>query len=637
VRLWAGLGGADLVSAAVVAATVVLVASDQGGYFPTAWGWSALALAGVAVTWLMVSGRTDAGFADGAFLLALLALTAWVGLSIAWSVNQAQSVLELERGLVLLAGCAAFLMLARRRELHALVPALLTAIAGVCAYSLSTRLAPTPAGFHPDDPTSRYRLFEPLGYWNGLGLFAVLGILLALGLVTEPAARGEFRMLASVSLVVLPVTLFFTFSRGAWLALAVGVLAALASSPDRLRLVAEGTAFAVLPAVAVALAWREEPLTHEGAALAAATRAGHRLAIELLVLAVASTAVVLLVRRLEGQIRIGAATRRVVAVAVVAVAAGALAVGVARDGGPAALASRAYHSFADPVPPREQGDLTTRLASFNGNGRARMWSVAIDSLHGQRWAIGSGAGSFERNWDGSRRADEVVRDAHGLYVETLSELGVIGLLLLMAVLAIPLVAALRRRAAPLVPALIGAYAAFLAHLAVDWDWELSGVALTGLFIGCLLLVAHRDGGLRPLGRGLRAAGIVAGVAAAALAFVGLVGNTALARAQAANEGHRFADAAAAAATARRWMPWSPAPLLALGTARLQQGNTSGARASFRAAISLDPNNWQSWLDLAASVHGKPRRRAVARARVLYPRSPQIIEFEKAARAAKDTP
>jgi hypothetical protein len=213
---------------------------------------------------------------------------------------------------------------------------------------------------------------------------------------------------------------------------------------------------------------------------------------------------------------------------------------------------------------------------------------------------------------------------------------VIGLLLLLAVLAIPLVAALRRRAAPFVPALTGAYAAFLAHLAVDWDWELSGVALTGLFIGCLLLIAHRDRGTRPLGTGLRAAGAVAGIAAAALAFVGLVGNTALARAQAANQDHRSADAAAAATTARRWMPWSPAPLLALGTARLEQGNTSGAQASFRAAISLDPNNWQSWLDLAASVHGKPRRRAVARARALYPRSPEIIEFEKAARAVKDT-
>jgi hypothetical protein len=621
--------GDGLVPAAVAAATVVLVVRDQGGYFAPSWGWSALALAGVVVTWLIASARTDAGRSDAAFLLALLALTLWVGLSIAWSVDRAQSVLELERGLVLLSGCAAFLALARKRGFDTLVPALLLSIAGICAYSLSTRVAPTAGSFHPDDPVTRYRLFEPVGYWNGLGLFAVLGILLALGLVTEPIARLELRILASISLTVLPVALLFTFSRGAWLALVVGLIVALASSPHRLRLIAEAAVFAALPAVSVVLAWRAGALTHEDATLAAATRAGHRLAIELLVLAIASASVVFLVRRLERKIRVGATTQQVVAVSVAAVALGGLAVGIAHGGGPVSIVSRAYHSFADPVPPQERGDLTTRLASLNGNGRARMWAVAIDSLHGQRWAIGSGSGSFERNWDRSRRADEVVRDAHGLYVETLSELGAIGLMLLVTVLVIPLAVGLRRRRTnAFVPALAGAYAAFLTHLAVDWDWELSGVALTGLFVGCLLLVAHRDGGERLLGLPLRTAGAAVGVAAAAFAFVGLAGNTALARAQTANRDHRSADAAADATTAHRWMPWSPAPLLALGTARVERGDISGARASFRAAIALDPNNWQSWLDLAAALHGSGRRHAVAHARKLYPRSPEIVEFEK---------
>jgi O-antigen ligase len=621
--------GDDLVPAAVAAATVVLLVRDQGGYFAPSWGWSALALFGVVVTWLVASGRTDAGRPDVVFLVALLALTLWVGLSIAWSVNRAQSVLELERALVLLSGCAAFLVLARRRGFDAVLPALLLGITGICAYSLSARVAPAAGSFHPDQPVTGYRLFEPVGYWNGLGLFAVLGILLALGLVTEPTARIELRILASISLTVLPVTLFFTFSRGAWLALVMGLIAALASSPHRLRLIAETAVFAVLPAVSVILAWRAGALTHQSATLAAATRAGHRLALELLVLALATIPVVFLVRRLEKTIRVGATTRRVAAVAGAAVVLAGLAVGIARGGGPVSIVSHAYHSFADPVPPREQGDLTSRLASLNGNGRARMWEVAIDSLHGRGWAIGSGAGSFERNWDGSKRADEVVRDAHGLYVETLSELGAIGLLLLVAVLATPLVVGLRRRrTTPLVPAVAGAYAAFLIHLAVDWDWELSGVALTGLFVGCLLLVAHRDGGERLLGLPLRTAGTAVGIAAAAFAFVGLVGNTALARAQTANRDHRSAAAAAAATTAHRWMFWSPAPLLALGTARFERGDTGGARASFREAISLDPDNWQSWLDLAASVHGSARRHAVARARELYPRSPQVVEFEK---------
>jgi hypothetical protein len=625
-----------LVPAAFTAATVVLLVRDQGGYFPDSWGWGALALAGVFLTWILATARTDAGRADGLFLLSLSALTGWVALSVAWSVDRAQSVLELERGLVLLTGCAAFLVLARRRSLDVLVPALLAAITGICAYSLWTRLAPTRAAFHPDDPISRYRLFTPVGYWNGLGLFAVLGILLALGLVTAPSCRIGVRMLASVSLVVLPVALFFTFSRGAWLALVVGLLLTVASSPDRLRVVAEGAVVAALSALAVALAWRAGPLTHRDATFAATVRAGHRLAAELLVLAIAAAVVPPLMRVLERRVRVGVTARRVLAAAIVAAAVGGLAAGVARGGGPASLATRAYHSFADPVPPREQGSLTTRLASLNGNGRARMWSVAVDSLHGSRWAIGSGAGSFERTWDRSKRADEVVRDAHGLYVEMLSELGVVGLLLLLVVLAIPLAAGLRRRTAALVPGLTGTYAAFVAHLAVDWDWELSGLALTGLFVGCLLLVAHRDGQEQLLGTRLRAGGAAAGLAIAAFVFVGLVGNTALARAQAANGEHRYDAAAAAASTARRWMPWSPAPLQALGTARLGQGDAAAAQASFRAAIALDPDSWQSWLDLAATRHGRLRRRAVARARALYPHNPQLGEFEGEARPAKTT-
>jgi hypothetical protein len=626
--------GEVLAPAAVLVATVVLLARDQGGYFPPSWGWGGVALAGVCVTWLVASARTDAGLADGAFLVALLGLTAWVGLSTAWSVDRPQTVLELERGLVLLAGCAALLILGRRGGFQALVAALLVAIAGLCAYSLSTRLAPTAASFNANDSISHYRLFNPIGYWNGLGLFAVLGILVALALVTEPTARLALRITASVSLVVLPVTLFFTFSRGAWLALALGLLGFLAVSPHRLRLVAQGAAAAVVPAVSVALAWRAQPLTHQGTTLSAAAHSGHRLAFELLALAAASIAIPPVLRVLERRVRMGARTRRAVALGVVALVVGGLAVGVAHAGGPTSLARRAYHAFADPVPPGEHKDLTNRLGSLNGNGRARMWSVAIDSLHGRGWALGNGAGSFERVWDHSRKADEVVRDAHGLYVETLSELGLVGLLLLVVVLLVPLVAGLRRRAVAFVPALTGAYLAFLAHLAVDWDWELSGVALTGLFVGCLLLIAHRQPEERPLPGGLRAAGLAAGVAAASFAFVGLTGNSALAQARAANHHHRYGEGIAAATRARRWMPWSPAPLQALGTARLEQGNTSGAQASFRAAISIDPNNWQSWLDLAASEQGKARARAVARARSLYPTSPEVIEFEKEARPGK---
>ena len=269
--------------------------------------------------------------------------------------------------------------------------------------------------------------------------------------------------------------------------------------------------------------------------------------------------------------------------------------------------------------------MTNRLFTLNGNGRAQLWHVAIDAVHGH-WIGGTGAGSYERDWDRSPKANEVLRNAHGLYVETLTELGIVGLGLLVALLAIPLVAGLRARRVVLMPPLIGAYVTFVLHNAIDWDWQLSGLTLAGLFIGCALLVSRRDGEERSLTIPARAAAGGAATVVAAIALVGALGNGALAHAQAANDAKHYPAAAKDASTARTWMPWSDEPLKARGTAQLEQGQIAAAQRTFRKATSLDPGDWQAWLDLAASVQGRARAQAVARARALYPNSPEIVTF-----------
>ena len=40
---------------------------------------------------------------------------------------------------------------------------------------------------------------------------------------------------------------------------------------------------------------------------------------------------------------------------------------------------------------------------------------------------------------------------------------------------------------PLVPGAAGAYAAYLVHTGVDWDWELPAVTLAGLLCGAAIL------------------------------------------------------------------------------------------------------------------------------------------------------
>ena len=620
----------DIAAAPLFAALAVgLIARDQGGYFPTSWGWSTLALVAVFVTWLIARASTDLQRTDGAFLLALLLFALWVGLSIAWSVDRSQSVLELERTLVLVAGCAGLLVLARKGAGPSLALGLVVAIGAVSAYSLWTRFFPTASSFHPRDPTSGYRLFEPVGYWNSLGMFAAIGILLAFGLVTEPVLGRARRSVAALTLVVLLLTLFFTFSRASWLALGFGCVAAVAISPHRLRLLTEGVLIAVPATVAVLLASRLHALTNSNATLHAARHQGSRLAVVVLALTAVSAALVPVLAWLEGRVRVDARRRRLFDVGLAGAMLIAVVIAVAAGGGPVSLARHGYDSFVVAAPPASPTDVTNRLFTLNGNGRAQMWHVAIDSVHGH-WIGGTGAGSFERNWDLSPKANEVVRDAHGLYVETLSELGIIGLALLTALLAIPLAAALRVRHVALVPALAGAYAAFVLHNAVDWDWELSGVTLAGLFTGCVLLVARRDGEERTLAIPARAALGAAAAVVGAMALVAGLGNGALAHAQSAVDAKHYPAAAKEASKARTWMPWSDEPLKALGTAELERGEVAAARRTYRQATSRDPRDWQAWLDLAASVQGQARTAAVARARLLYPTSPEIDEFEREA-------
>src|SRR5437667_7630680 len=73
----------------------------NGGYFPASWGWGALGLFWAAVAALALRGSVRMGRLELAFLAFVTALVGWIWLSIAWSSDPAASVLEGQRGLVL--------------------------------------------------------------------------------------------------------------------------------------------------------------------------------------------------------------------------------------------------------------------------------------------------------------------------------------------------------------------------------------------------------------------------------------------------------------------------------------------------------------------------------------------------------
>ena len=323
--------------------------------------------------------------------------------------------------------------------------------------------------------------------------------------------------------------------------------------------------------------------------------------------------------------RIGPRAERVWATTLAVVALLAAAGALARAGGPGRLVGRANDAFRAPIA-KPSGDLNGRLLSFSGNGRSDYWRVAWHEARAHP-LLGGGAGSYERHWFRERPNAFVTRDAHNLYLETLAELGSPGLALLLVALALPLTTLRRARHVPLATAAAAAYAAFLVHAALDWDWEVPAATLPALVCGWSLLVWTRpEGASRPLTTRVRAPVAAGALAVAAGILVLHVGNVALAKSSAAAGSGDARRADSEARRARAWAPWSAQPWQALAVAQLAEGRRGAARSSLREAIERDGSNWELWYGLAVASSGPERRRALDRVTRLNPRSPEADQL-----------
>jgi len=129
-----------------------------------------------------------------------------------------------------------------------------------------------------------------------------------------------------------------------------------------------------------------------------------------------------------------------------------------------------------------------RLVSEN---RLRYWEIAWSDFQDNPW-LGSGSGTFGNYLLTHDPTAPFSRTAHSLYLQSLAELGPVGLLLVLAAVACPLVA-LRGRRDPLVATAAAGYIGFAVHAGIDWDWEIPAATLAGLLCGAALLAATRDG------------------------------------------------------------------------------------------------------------------------------------------------
>ena len=171
---------------------------------------------------LLLVLRTEVSFgAPGLFLTGGLALfLGWSALSLLWTTSVTLTMLDVQKLLVYVGIVPAALLVVKRRSAPQLLAGVLAGITLVSAYALATRLLPERLGSF--DPLAGYRLTTPVGYWNALGIFSGIGLVLAAGFAAR-AARPSLRALSAAVLPLLMATFFFTFSRGAWIALVVGL------------------------------------------------------------------------------------------------------------------------------------------------------------------------------------------------------------------------------------------------------------------------------------------------------------------------------------------------------------------------------------------------------------------------------
>jgi hypothetical protein len=455
---------------ALLAGPTVL-AFFSGGYFdePRAWaGFGAWML--VVVALLAVPRALPRGRPSWLALGGLGAFAAWTLLSITWA-PLAGSAYHYGQLAILYLGVllAAALLLGAPGARPLVEPALGLGVLVVIGYGISERLLPGLLHF-TRSVTAEGRLEQPLTYWNAMGELAALGLVLSASLAGNATRPRALRALAAAAAAPLGLGLYLSFSRGSLFAAAAGLLTLVVIAARREQL--DGVGVALAAAVLASLAAAPfHGVTSLTGSLATRERQG-AITLALLVVIAAGTALLALrlaTRRSTAPLSL---PRRSPLIAVVAITCGlALAIVVG-----------AKEHAAAPL-----GAGATRLVSLQSN-RYDYWRVALRAFDAEP-LHGVGAGGWAVYWLRYRTISEFAQDAHSLPLQTLAELGIVGVLLLLAFLSgLGWTARTAlRRAPPFAWGPIAVLVAYFAHAPLDWDWEMPAVTMVALVLGGALI------------------------------------------------------------------------------------------------------------------------------------------------------
>jgi hypothetical protein len=322
-------------------------------------------------------------------------------------------------------------------------------------------------------------------------------------------------------------------------------------------------------------------------------------------------------------------------------AAAAVGLVVAVAFGAVGTIQREYDGFVngDPV---NSSDPRDRLTRSGDNGRLDQWRVALDGFK-QDPLRGQGAGTFALSWDREGSGGGVhVLDAHSLYVETLGELGLVGLLLVLSAVLLILGGFLwRARGSERVvgAALFGSGLVWALAAGFDWIWEMPAVTVSFFAAGGLALASHTrpgdDGGTVASPAAMRWPLRLA-LAILVLAVLLLPARIYLSE-QSLRDGEQAlargdcATAAAAALDAIATLGARPEPHLLLGYCRARLGEPERGVRELREAARNDPDSWKTHYGLAvvlaaAGQDPRPEARIARRLRPRERRSADLVRL-----------
>ena len=619
----------DAALAVSVAAAIFALLYANGGFAPTT-----RAYAGIAAWWLLgigaAFGIASAWSSIDRFALAAVGLLAafdiWILVSIGWASDAERALAQFNQVALYVAVLAIGVVLGRLVPGRVLVAGVALALSGVAVVALVSRCFPSTFGLQPGSTilsALKSRLSFPLGYWNGLGIAVALAYPLLFSIMVSRRSRLE-SALAAMPLPILAAVMYLTSSRGAFVAAGVAVLTFALLTPKKWPVLAAFIVACGAGAVAVGVLVPKNALVDGDVNTAQGVEQGHHAALWIgiasIVTAFVWAGLAEVGRRLPSPSRrIGQATAA--ALVLIVLVAIVLAHPIAK-----------FDAFkSNAAIANTHGSTTTNhLLNSSGSGRWQFWSAAISEFQAHPLK-GGGAGSWGAWWLQHGTLPGVFTEyAHSLYLEALGELGIVGLLLLVAAVLVALVGAVRS-ALVLQSSEIAAAAAcgiaFFAAAAYDWVWQLAGVAVVGVgMLGFALgaLPSTRSSALGRLGV-LRPALALVAVAAIIPQYVVLATGSHIRNSQAAFEAGDGPRARSEALAAKAIEPWAASPYLQLGLISEAEGNYSAAARWLDDAISRSKRDWSLWLTAARiEVENGNARSAVrdlAEAKRLNPSSP----------------